>query len=166
MQELNACQNTWMCISFCASMRKYIRRSFFAGHCPVREEEGGGGGISSCTYNGGNIFYNILNIECRQRISHYKNHYKTKRSHRLRWSKYACVLSNCLSRFFAYFCWRISHSFIYPIVWGWWQIHSEKWLDSSSVTNFMYNSCIVWSFLTWSLVDMRICSFVKFFTFL
>ena len=106
MQKLNTCQNTsGICISFCASMRKNILGVFFLpGTALWGKRRGGRVGISSCTYNGGNIFYNILNIEYRQRVSHYKNHYKTKRSHRLRWSKYACVLSNCLSRFFAYFC--------------------------------------------------------------
>ena len=46
MQKLNTCQNTsGICISFCASMRKKcVRSSFFAGHCPVGEENGGEGG--------------------------------------------------------------------------------------------------------------------------
>ena len=91
-------------IILCINAKKYIRSSFLPGTALWGKRRGGRVGISSCTYNGGNIFYNILNIEYRQRVSHYKNHYKTKRSHRLRWSKYACVLSNCLSRFFAYFC--------------------------------------------------------------
>ena len=105
MQELNACQNTsGICISFCASMQNYIRRSFCRALPCGGRGRGGGVGISSYTYNGENIFYNILNIEYRQRISDYKSHYKTKRSHRLKWSKYACVPSNCRSRFFAYFC--------------------------------------------------------------
>ena len=106
MQKLNTCQNTsGICISFCASMRKNILGVLFLPATALwGKRMGGRVGISSCTYNGGNIFYHILSIEYRQRVSHYKNHYKTKRSHRLRWSKYACVLSNCLSRFFAYFC--------------------------------------------------------------